>query len=155
MEKKLTQDLELFTSAEVANILKMNPQVIARKLQCGEMEGYKIGKDWRVSQSQLLKFLAKHSNQNSGLSPREKVLRTFFEDGKLKAIPTTRGKREHVLRHLVAQLEPQRVYTEKEINDFISQYHSDVCTIRREFIINKLMVRNAGKYKVASWNQKD
>jgi hypothetical protein len=81
------------------------------------------------------------------------VIKTFFEDGKLKSIPTTRSKRELILRHLVSQLEPSRIYSEKEINNFISGFHPDVCTIRREFIINKLMVRNAGKYKVASWNQ--
>jgi excisionase family DNA binding protein len=155
MDKKLNQDLELFTSTEAAAILKMNPQVIARKLQCGEMEGYKIGKDWRVSQTQLLKFLAKHSNQRAVGGPREKVLRTFFENGRLKSIPTTRTKREYVLRHLISQLEPTRVYSEKEINEFIAKFHSDVCTIRREFIINKLMVRSSGKYKVASWNRQD
>lgn len=153
MEHKLDPNLELFTSSEVAVILKMNPQVIARKLQSGDMEGFKIGKDWRVSQAQLMNFLNKHSNQNSAQSPKEKVLKTFFENGKLKSIPTTRNKREHVLRHLVSQLEPSRVYSEKEINEFISKFHSDVCTIRREFIMNKLMVRSAGKYKVASWNR--
>ena len=147
------QTLKLFTSGEIADILKMNPQVIARKLQAGDMEGYKIGKDWRVSEAQLMSFLEKHSNQRVAKSPEEKAVKAFFQDGRLKSIPTTRGKRESVLRHLVAQLEPNRVYTEKEINEFITQFHPDVCTIRREFIINKLMVRNAGKYKVASWNR--
>lgn len=146
-------ELKFYTSAEVADILKMNPQVIARKLQGGEMEGYKIGKDWRVSHAQLMRFLAKHSNTNAAKTPQEKAIRSFFEDGKLKSIPTTRSKRELILRYLAAKLEPHRVYTEKEINLFISEFHPDVCTIRREFIMNKLMVRSAGKYKVASWNR--
>ena len=150
METK--NSIQLYTSTEVANILKMNPQVIARKLQSGEMHGYKIGKDWRVSHDQLVAFLEKHSNKKVPENPQEKVIRSFFENGKLKSIPTTRHKRETILRHLISQLEPDRVYTEKEINKFISKFHTDVCTIRREFIINKLMVRNAGKYKVASWN---
>ena len=38
-------ELQLFTSAEVAQILKMNGQVVTRKLQAGEIEGYKLGKD--------------------------------------------------------------------------------------------------------------
>jgi excisionase family DNA binding protein len=146
------KSIQLYTSGEVANILKMNPQVIARKLQTGEMQGYKIGKDWRVSHEQLVAFLEKHSNKRVLENPQEKVIRSFFENGKLKSIPTTRHKRETILRHLISQLEPDRVYSEKEINKFISKFHTDVCTIRREFIINKLMVRNAGKYKVASWN---
>ena len=143
--------LRFYTSAEIADILKMNPQVIARKLQAGEMEGYKIGKDWRVSETQLLGFLEMH--KNTARSPDEKIVGTFFDKGKLKSIPTTRTKRLAVLKFLVAKLDAQTVYTEKEINDFISPFHPDVCTIRREFIINKLMVRNAGKYKVVSWNR--
>ena len=148
-----SSQLRFFTSAEVADILKMNPQVIARKLQAGDMEGYKIGKDWRVSESQLLEFLKRHSNKNAAKTPEAKAVASFFEGGKLKSIPTTRTKRLYVLRYLVSKLDNQRVYSEKEINEFISQFHPDVCTIRREFIINKLMVRKAGNYKVVTWNQ--
>jgi len=68
METKLSSegiasDLRFFTSAELAEILKMHPQVITRKLQVGEISGYKLGKDWRVSETQLHEFLARHSNQ--------------------------------------------------------------------------------------------
>jgi len=146
------EDLKFYTSTEVAEILKMNAQVIARKLQAGDLEGYKIGKDWRVSHAQLMRFLEKHVNTNAAKTPKEKAIKTFFVDGKLKSIPTARSKRELVLRHLVSQLESNRVYSESEINKFISGFHQDVCTIRREFIINKLMVRSAGKYKVSTWN---
>ena len=44
MKNQHVEELKFYTSAEVADILKMNPQVIARKLQGGEMEGYKIGR---------------------------------------------------------------------------------------------------------------
>ena len=145
--------LKFMTSAEIAEILKMHPQVINRKLQSGELEGYKIGKDWRVSEAQLLKFLDHHSNQRPKPTKETKTLESFFENGRLKSIPTTRSKRLFVLKHLVAKLDPNRVYTEDEINEFISPFHGDVCTIRREFIMNKLMVRKAGKYKVITWNR--
>jgi excisionase family DNA binding protein len=145
------QELTFFTSAEVAEILKMNPQVIARKLQNGELEGYKLGKDWRVSKQQLLQYLERHSNQKPPETQQAKTLRTFFEDGKLKALPAARGKRLHILKHLVAKLDVNRVYTEAEINTFLKPFHSDICTMRREMIMNKLMVRRSGKYKVVSW----
>jgi excisionase family DNA binding protein len=148
-----SNELVFFTSAEVAGILKMHPQVIARKLQCGELEGYKLGKDWRVSKEQLLRYLERHSNQKAEKTPGAKVVETFFEDGKLKSIPATRSKRLHVLKHLVSKLDTRKVYTENEINDFLRPFHSDICTLRRELIINKLMVRNSGKYKVVGWNQ--
>jgi excisionase family DNA binding protein len=148
-----SHDLTLLTSADVAEILKMHPQVIARKLQCGELEGYKLGKEWRVSKEQLMRYLDRHSNQKAAKSPEAKTLENFFEDGRLKSIPAARGKRLHVLRHLVSKLDVSRVYTETEINEFLRPFHSDICTLRREFIINKLMVRSGGKYKVVGWNQ--
>ena len=58
-----------------------------------------------------------------------------------------------VLKHLVSKLDPNKVYPEPEINQFLLTFHSDVCTLRREFIINKLMVRKAGKYKVVNWRR--
>lgn len=141
-------ELRFFTSTEVAEILKMHPQVITRKLQAGEIAGYKLGKDWRVSEAQLHEFLAKHSNQRPQ-GPDARVVDTFIVNGKLESIPVQRSKRVAVLKFLVDQLDANRVYDESEINEFLSPYHSDVCTLRREFIINKLMVRKNGKYKVA------
>lgn len=153
MKSQPANDLVFFTSAEVAEILKMHPQVIARKLQAGELEGYKLGKDWRVSKEQLLRYLERHSNQNVAKHPDAKAVETFFEDGKLKSIPAARSKRLPILKHLVAKLDARKVYSEIEINDFLRPFHSDICTLRRELIANKLMVRNAGKYKVVGWNQ--
>src|SRR3954463_6368789 len=98
-------DLTLYTSAEIAAILKMHPQVIARKLQAGEIEGYKLGKDWRVSKEQLLRYLQRHSNQRAAKGPEAKIVDNFFEDGKLKTIPAARSKRLHVLKHLVSKLD--------------------------------------------------
>lgn len=150
---KTTDELTLFTSKEVAEILKIHPQVIARKLQCGELEGYKLGKDWRVSKEQLLRYLERHSNRNTAKSAEEKTVQTFFDGGRLTSIPAARTKRFHVLKHLVSKLDARKVYTEAEINEFLKPFHSDICTLRREMIINKLMVRNRGKYKVVGWNQ--
>lgn len=153
MNTPTASSLKFFTSTEIAEILKMNPQVIARKLQAGEMEGYKLGKDWRVSEAQLMGFLERHSNKNAKSDPESRIVGNFLEDGKLKSIPAARGKRLPILKHLVSQLDPQKVYDESEINEFLKAYHSDVCTLRREFIMNKLMVRKNGKYKVVTWHK--
>ena len=48
MENVENQNPKFFTTNEIAEMLKMNVQVIARKLKYGELPGYKIGKDWRV-----------------------------------------------------------------------------------------------------------
>ncbi len=143
--------LNLLTAGEVAETLKMNPQVVARKLSAGEIEGYKLGKEWRVSEEQLLAYLHRHSNKNRQQDESEKIVGRFIQDGKLKEIPAVRSKRFVILKHLAGMLDSQRVYTEKEINDFLSTFHDDVCTLRREMVGNKLMVRSAGKYKRTTW----
>lgn len=149
MENAVSLPLTFLTSAEVAERLKLNQQVVVRKLQSGEIPGYKIGKDWRVSAEQLSEWLQTKSNQN-WQDPRTKVERTFFRGGKLTEVPAQRKKRIFVLERLVEEFEPGRVYTEAEVNAILGRFHSDVCTLRREFVIEKMMTRSAGKYLRAS-----
>jgi len=75
-----------------------------------------------------------------------RVLETFLEDGKLREIPAQRKKRDVVLNWLVDHFDPQRRYTEKEVNDILKRYHWDSATLRREFIMTKLMQRQDGFY---------
>ena len=145
MPKDTVADLTFLTSAEVAEKLQFNQQVVVRKLQTGEIPGYKIGKDWRVASHQLLAWLETHSNQNRP-SPRTKTERAFFKDGRLIDIPAQRKKRAFVLERLLEEFEPGKVYSEAEVNKVLRRFHSDVCTLRREFIMEGMMVRSGGKY---------
>ena len=80
--------LVLYTAGEVAELLRLNHQVVQRKLQAGEIPGYRIGREWRVEQSQLMEWLAKHSNQRVTMSDAEKVLGNFLDDdGRLSRSP--------------------------------------------------------------------
>lgn len=49
---------------------------------------------------------------------------------------------------MAEQLEFGRKYSEKEINEFIKQYHDDFATIRREFIMHQFMYREDGVYEL-------
>lgn len=75
-----------------------------------------------------------------------KVLETFVEDGKLTDIPVQRRKREVVLRWLVSHFEPERRYSEAEINARLKRFHWDSATLRREFIMTRMMQREQGVY---------
>ncbi len=77
---------------------------------------------------------------------REKVIASFFEYGKLKAIPTQRKKERIILEEIAKNFEPGRTYTEKEVNQIIEPIHHDFCTIRRDMIGEKLMERENGLY---------
>jgi len=149
MEDFTITQTTFLTTAEVAEKLKLNQQVVVRKLQSGEIPGYKIGKDWRVSDHQLAAWLESRSNQNR-LGERAKVERSFFKDGRLVEIPAQRKKRTYILERLLQEFEMNRVYTEAEINDILRRFHDDVCTLRREFIMEKIMVRAKGLYRRVS-----
>lgn len=78
-----------------------------------------------------------------------KVIKNFFqENGRLKSIPAQRKKKLIVLEHLVNGLQKGQTYQEKEINEYIKQFHEDFATIRREFIMCEFMAREDGEYEL-------
>ena len=75
---------------------------------------------------------------------RQKVIDAFFEYGKLKAIPTQRKKERIVLEEIARAFEYDRIYTEREVNIIIADFHDDFFTIRRDMIAEGLLGREAG-----------
>lgn len=74
------------------------------------------------------------------------VMQSFVQQGRLSKIPQQRKKRLVILRWLVQQLQPERRYSEAEINAFLLPFHADCATLRREFIAHRLMAREAQVY---------
>jgi ArsR family transcriptional regulator len=77
---------------------------------------------------------------------REKVIRAFFEYGKVASLPVQHKKRRIILEEIAKLFEPGRRYTEKEVNLIIADVHDDFCTVRRDFISEGLMTRANGIY---------
>ena len=77
---------------------------------------------------------------------RKRVIESFFEYGKLKAIPAQRKKERIILEEIAKAFEPGRTYTEREVNIIIADIHDDFCTIRRDMIGEKIMARENGTY---------
>ena len=78
---------------------------------------------------------------------RRKVIETFFEYGRLKAIPAQRKKERICLEEIAKALEPEWIYTEPELNDVLQGFHEDYCTLRRDMISEGLLKRDGGKYE--------
>ena len=57
------RETEFFTTTELAQKLKMNVQVITRKVKAGEILAYKIGKDWRIPDQSVTEWLERQTNQ--------------------------------------------------------------------------------------------
>lgn len=141
----IVEPLTLYTSAEVADILKLNHQVVQRKLQAGEIPAYRIGREWRVERAQLMSWLEERSNQ------RHPTDHWFTKDGRLRSLPKKQSLRLPVLTRLAASFEPNRVYPEREVNAVLRRFHNDVAGIRREMVAEGLFVRTRdGIYKLVT-----
>ncbi len=77
---------------------------------------------------------------------RQKVIKSFFDYGRLRSIPVQRKKKLICYEQIAARLEPGRVYEEKELNEIISAVHEDYCTIRRDMIGEGILRRDGGRY---------
>ena len=66
----------LFTVNEAANLLKLHPKTLRRKIQSGEIESTKVGKQYRLTRNQLEDFCGSPIGDSPDLGPvtRRKVL---------------------------------------------------------------------------------
>lgn len=78
---------------------------------------------------------------------RRKVIDAFFSYGKLKTIPAQKKKERIVLEEIAKAFEKDRIYTEREVNIIIADFHDDFCTLRRDMICEGLLERNNGMYR--------
>ena len=60
----------LLTPFDVAKRLQMNERTVTQWLRQGYLRGFKIGKEWRVSEEDLETFIEASANKPSGFSPR-------------------------------------------------------------------------------------
>src|SRR5450830_726848 len=109
------------------------------RLQATRVERFE--KIWDVQQSKL--------DLQSTEDEAQRVLKSFVQQGRLIKIPEQRKKRLVILQWLVNQLETTRRYSEAEMNRFFLGFHEDYATLRREMIVNGLMIRQEGVY----WRQ--
>ncbi|MFE7188066.1 DUF2087 domain-containing protein [Kitasatospora sp. NPDC057541] len=66
----------------------------------------------------------------------------FAPDGRLIAVPRRAARREQLLDHLARTLfEPDRSYTEREVNDALRTVHDDFPALRRYLVEGRLLIR--------------
>ncbi len=66
--------------------------------------------------------------------------------GRLVSIPVQRKKRLAILKWLVEDFQPGRLYPETEVNRVISRRHPDFAALRRYLVDEELMQRRRGVY---------
>ncbi len=75
-----------------------------------------------------------------------KLLRPFFDDGRLTGIPAPRSKRLVLLNFLAGRFEPGKVYPERDVNALLSEFHDDVAALRRYLVDEDFLERRGGFY---------
>ena len=105
----------------------------------------------KVFEVSILKILEEESDEaeiqaKRDAEYRKKVINAFFEYGKLKAIPSQRKKERIVLEVIADAFEYDRIYSEREVNIIIADFHDDFCTIRRDMVAENLLDRDSGGY---------
>lgn len=90
-------------------------------------------------------------NQDSKINDKDKlsIVKNFVNsDGTLKQIPSQRKKKNVILAYLIRDLHQGKTYKEKDLNEYIKNYHEDYATIRRELIMQHFMYRQNGEYEL-------
>lgn len=110
---------------------------------------YSLKKD--IFDTSILEILQEKSDEAEAQARRDaqyrqKVISAFFEYGRLKAIPAQKKKERIVLEVIVGAFEFDRIYSEREVNIIIADFHDDFCTIRRDMIGERLLGRDERGY---------
>ncbi|MCU7494086.1 MAG: DUF2087 domain-containing protein [Ignavibacteria bacterium] len=79
---------------------------------------------------------------------REKVISTYFSNGRLLRIPSQHKKRLIVLEEIIKLFEKTMTYPEKQIDSMLEEINEDYCSLRRYFIDENMMQRERGSYRV-------
>ena len=53
---------KLLTPADVSKYLQVNDRTVTLWLRKGYLRGFKLGKEWRISNHDLRSFIAQHAN---------------------------------------------------------------------------------------------
>lgn len=147
--ERLAQRLELTPATVSFHLKKLMDAgaVSSRREQYYTM--YSINKE--VFQCRILDILGEKSSdaqrqQEREARYRQRVLDSFFEYGRLKAIPAQRKKERICLEEIAKELELGRPYLERELNQVLLRFHQDYCTLRRDMISEGILRREEGLY---------
>lgn len=76
----------------------------------------------------------------------DRVLRAWVRDDRITGIPAQEKKKQILIAWLAKRIDPQRRWTEKEFNEWLSQYNEDFATLRRYLVDSGYMTRENGIY---------
>ena len=94
------------------------------------------------------KVVREFADDDPRSSEERKVLRTFFDGPRLVAMPAPRKKKQMILEEILRRIPRRKEYEERELSRYIETIFEDYCTVRREWIMGRYMVRENGTYRL-------
>lgn len=79
---------------------------------------------------------------------KEKVIKSFTNNGKVIKLPIQHKKRMIILGEIFNDIIPSKKYSETELNEVIKIKYDDYCTVRRELIDCGMLIRKKQIYWV-------
>ncbi len=147
---------------ELAKVLDVKPPTVSHHLAPLIMAGlirvrrennyhyYELDSDGIQHLAESTQHIARLLFASNPLPPksdeRARVVATFIKDGRLVSIPAQYKKRRYVMEELARSFAWGRLYDEKEVNAILKPFHDDVASLRREFIDQRIMMRENGRY---------
>ncbi|MBP9827862.1 helix-turn-helix domain-containing protein [Patescibacteria group bacterium] len=58
-----TEESKFYTSQELSKVLKVNIMTIYRYIKAGKLQAYKIGKEYRIAETEFTRFLNEASTE--------------------------------------------------------------------------------------------
>lgn len=147
--ERLAERLDLTPATISFHLKKLSEAGAVRSYKNQYYTVYSLCRD--IFMTRIIDIISEESDEAALQTQREeqyrkRVIESFFEYGKLKSIPAQRKKERIILEEIAKAFEPGRIYTEREVNIIIADFHDDFCTIRRDMIGEKIMQRENGKY---------
>ena len=76
------------------------------------------------------------------------VLRNFADaDGRIGALPARAGKRRLILEYVAGRFEPDREYSEREVDGLLQAVYDDYAALRRYLVDEGFLARERGVYR--------
>ena len=150
--------LESLSQVQLAARLNLPPNAISRDLAYLTAAGIVAEEErrYRLNEAgveQLAKRVLAGSRPSipeeelQGDEYERKVLKDYLlADGKIKTLPAQEKKLAVILNYLATKFKPGMIYSEKQVNQVLLQYHPDPASLRRYLVDSGLMKREAGEY---------
>lgn len=143
----LAEELKLAISTVSAHLKKLQQAGLVYPVKVQYYNVYHLKKEMLEMKLSEIIPLEQQEKQDRASILRNKVIKTYFCEGKVERLPTQNKKRWIVYLEIIKLFEPGRSYSEREINEVIQEIHDDYCLVRRELVDEGVLIRTDGVYR--------